>query len=189
MIYTGKVFPFRNISRCLHFWKRLTCYSLSIEYFWNSIWIYCLFACFQQLANYISENSKVKVKNVWNIFVFFHYAVLLLYKIILFSGCGWVWVGMTFFWLSVGVCGWVWPFFGCVWVCVSECDLYLAGCGWVWVGVTFLWLRVGGCGWVSTFLAGYGCVWVSVTFFWLSVGECGWVAVGVGESTVYNYPK
>ena len=46
--------------------------SFSSEYFWNSIWIYCLFVCFQQLANYISENSKVKVRNAWNIFVFFH---------------------------------------------------------------------------------------------------------------------
>ena len=27
----------------------------------------CLFVCFQHLANYISENSKVKVRNVWNI--------------------------------------------------------------------------------------------------------------------------
>ena len=44
--------------------------------------IACLFFCFQQIANYISENSKVKMRNVWNIFVFFHYVLLLLYKII-----------------------------------------------------------------------------------------------------------
>ena len=44
--------------------------------------ILCLFVCFQQIANYISENSKVKIRNVWNIFVFFHYVLLLLYKII-----------------------------------------------------------------------------------------------------------
>ena len=41
--------------------------------------IVCLFLT---IANYILENSKVKVKNVWNTFVFFHYVVLLLYKII-----------------------------------------------------------------------------------------------------------
>ena len=46
-----QIFPFHNISRCLHFWKRLTSSSFSIEYFWNGIWIYCLFVCFQQLAN------------------------------------------------------------------------------------------------------------------------------------------
>ena len=41
MIYKWKVFPFHNINRFFHFWKRLTCYYFSIEYFWNSIWIYC----------------------------------------------------------------------------------------------------------------------------------------------------
>ena len=45
MIYTWKVLSFHNISRYLHFWKRLTCSSFSIEYFWSGIWIYCLFVC------------------------------------------------------------------------------------------------------------------------------------------------
>ena len=48
------------------------------------------------------------------------------------AGCGWVWVGVTFFCLRVGGCGW--------------CDLFLVGCGWVWANVTFFWLGVGGCG-------------------------------------------
>ena len=42
---------------------------------------------------------------------------------------GWVWVGVTFFWPTVG-----------------GCDLFLAGCGWVWVGVIFLWMGESGCG-------------------------------------------
>ena len=33
----------------------------------------CLFVCFQQLANQMSENSKLKVRSVWNIFVFMYY--------------------------------------------------------------------------------------------------------------------
>ena len=80
MIYTWKVFLCHNItiSRCLHFWKNI---DVFIFFYWF-IWIYCLFFSFQQLGNYLSENSKVKVKNVWNIFVFFHYGLLLLYKII-----------------------------------------------------------------------------------------------------------
>ena len=80
MIYTWKVFLCHNItiSRCLHFWKNI---DLFIFFYWF-IWIYCLFFSFQQLGNYLSENSKVKVKNVWNILVFFHYGLLLLYKII-----------------------------------------------------------------------------------------------------------
>ena len=44
--------------------------------------MYCLFLCIQQLANYITENTKLKVKNVRNIFVFFHFVLLLVYKII-----------------------------------------------------------------------------------------------------------
>ena len=44
--------------------------------------MYRLFVCFQQLANYISRNSQVKAGNVQNIFVFFHYVLFLLYKII-----------------------------------------------------------------------------------------------------------
>ena len=64
-----KVFPFHNISSCLHFWKRLTSSSFSIEYFWNGIWIYCLFVCFQQLANDISKNSKVRKWEMCKIFL------------------------------------------------------------------------------------------------------------------------
>ena len=59
-IYTWKVFPFHNISWYLHFWKRFTCQSFSVEYFWNDIWIYCLLVCFHQLANYISEGKSEK---------------------------------------------------------------------------------------------------------------------------------
>ena len=84
---------------------------------------------------------------------------------------GWIWMGMSFFWLGVGGCGWVWPFFSWVWVARGECDLCLAGCGWVWpffgcvwVGVTLFLLGVGG---YDLFLA--GCEWV-----WPFFG-CGWV--------------
>ena len=38
------------------YWRKINDYDYdSIEYFRNSIWIYyCLFVCFQQLANYIT---------------------------------------------------------------------------------------------------------------------------------------
>ena len=114
---------------------------------------------------------------------------------------GWIWVGMSLFWLgvgkcdllgagwgwmwmSVGGCGLVWPFLGWVWIGIGACDLFLAGCGWVWVSVTF-----------------FGWVWVSVTFFvwvWVGVGECElflagcgwmWVYVSVDECRVYNCPN
>ena len=66
---------------------------------------------------------------------------------------GWIWMGMSFFWLGVGGCGWVWPFFSWVWVARGGCDLFLAGCGWVW---PFF-----GCGWV----------WVSARFI-TALFEC-----------------
>ena len=43
------------------------------------------------------------------------------------AGGGWVWVGVTLFWLGV--------------VDVGGYDLFLTGCGWMWVDV-------GECGWV-----------------------------------------
>ena len=64
---------------------------------------------------------------------------------------GWVWVGVTFFggvWVNVGKCDHFLTGCGCVWVSVT---FFLAGCGWVqmsvWVqvSVTPLWMGVGGC--------------------------------------------
>ena len=62
------------------------------------------------------------------------------------AACGWVRVIVTSFMLGVGGCGWLWPFFDWLWVGVGECDHFLAGCEWVRVSVTFFWLGVGECG-------------------------------------------
>ena len=53
------------------------------------------------------------------------------------AGCGWVWVGMTFF-------DWVWERVGGLtfyWLGVGECYLFLTGCGWVCASMVK-------CGWV-----------------------------------------
>ena len=73
----------KNVTCLTHIYVKSIPFSQYFFYwiFWNSIWIYCLFVWFQQLANYISENSKVKVRDVWNIFVFFYNVLLLWYKL------------------------------------------------------------------------------------------------------------
>ena len=60
------------------FLKKHWCVYLFLLIHLNLLFVFS----FSTIRYYISENLKVKVKNVWNIFVFFHYVLLLLYKII-----------------------------------------------------------------------------------------------------------
>ena len=46
------------------------------------------------------------------------------------AGCGWMWVSVTYFCLSVGECG---------------CGLFLAECGWVWVSARFITMHKKSC--------------------------------------------
>ena len=83
MIYTYKYSLFTILAGVFIFEKDWTVHLFLLNTFETAFEsIVCLFVCFQQLANDILKNSKVKVRNLWNIFVFFHYVLLLLYKII-----------------------------------------------------------------------------------------------------------